>query len=434
MRRRSLILGSMRVARAYLIAVAPLIVLLALAAALAPTAAAVSVPSLSSANGALQPTTSPPAVSASLVALAPTPPMGWNPWYEFGCKVDEQLVEQTSQAIVSSGMAADGYRYVNLDDCWMANERAANGDLQADPETFPDGIPALASYVHGLGLKLGIYLDAGSQTCMERPGSASHFAEDAATVASWGVDFIKVDYCYTNLVPAEPVYAAMERAILAAGRPIVLSVADDGFDEPWTWGPGLASLWRTTNDYTAYGAQYGNWWEAVLKIAGINAGLYRYAQPGAWNDPDNLLVGTGLLTVPQERSQFSLWSMMAAPLLVDGDVRTMSRATASILMNREVIAVDQDPAGLQGVRIADSGGHQVWVRTLADGSHAVLFLNTDSQWSTLETSASRVGLGHQPYAVRDLWRHRSWTSSAATIRARVAPDDVVMLRVRPTAP
>ena len=359
--------------------------------------------------------------------------MGWNPWYEFGCNAGEQLVEQTAQALVASGMAADGYGYVNLDDCWMASERDVNDALQADPQNFPGGIAALASYIHGLGLKLGIYLDAGTQTCMERPGSAGHFAQDAATVGSWGVDFIKVDYCYTNLIPAQPVYAAMQQAIITAGRPIVLSVADDGFDRPWRWGPGLASLWRTTNDYTAYGAQFGDWWGAVLKIVDINAGLYRFAQPGAWNDPDVLLTGTGLLTIPQARSQFSLWSMMAAPLLVGGDVRAMSPATAAILTNREVIAVDQDPAGLQGVRLADRGGHQVWLRRLADGSHAVLFLNTGSRPATVAMSASRAGLAHQRYVVRNLWRHRAWTSSAATIRAEVAPDDVVVLRVRPAA-
>jgi alpha-galactosidase len=409
-------------------------IVLALGAALAPTATASGPAGVSTLASAAQPSSAPPAVSASLVALAPTPPMGWDPWYEFGCKVNQQLVEQTSQAMASTGMAADGYRYVNLDDCWMARTRDANGNLQADPETFPGGIAALASFVRGLGLKLGIYLDAGTQTCMERPGSASHFAQDAATVASWGVDFIKVDYCYTSFTPPQPLYAAMEQAIMATGRPIVLSVDDDGYDNPWLWGPGLATMWRTTNDYTAYGAQHGHWWDAVLKIADINSGLYREAQPGAWNDPDNLLVGTGLLTVPQERSQFSLWSMMAAPLIVDGDVRTMSRATASILMNREVIAVDQDPAGLQGVRIADRGGNQVWIRRLADGSYAVLFLNTGSRPATVEMSASRVVLAHQRYTVRDLWRHRSWTSSNAMIRATVEPDDVVMLRVAATAP
>jgi alpha-galactosidase len=351
----------------------------------------------------------------------------------FGCKANEQLIEQTAQAIVSSGMAAAGYRYVNLDDCWMAASRDSAGALQADPANFPDGIPALASYVHGLGLKLGIYLDAGTQTCMERAGSADHFAQDAATVASWGVDLIKVDYCYTNLVPAQPVYAQVQQAVLAAGRPIVLSVSDDGFDRPWLWGPGLASMWRTTNDYTAYGAQFGNWWAAVLKIADINAGLARFAQPGAWNDPDILLTGTGLLTTSQDRAQFSLWSVMAAPLLTDNDVRSMSPATAAILTNREVIAVDQDSAGRQGVRISNRGGHQVWLKRLANGSVAVLFLNTGPASARITASASRVGLpARRRYAVRDLWRHRSWTSSARTIGARVGSDDVVMLRLRPS--
>ncbi|HWC85305.1 MAG TPA: glycoside hydrolase family 27 protein [Solirubrobacteraceae bacterium] len=372
----------------------------------------------------------PPAVSASMVALAPTPPMGWNPWYAFACNANEDLIEETAQAIVSSGMAADGYRYVNIDDCWMAMQRDANSVLLADPQVFPDGLAAVASFVHGLGLKLGAYLDVGSQTCMQRPGSASHFAQDAATMASWNVDFLKVDYCYTNFSPPQPLYAAVEQAIADSGRPMVLSVSEDGFDRPWRWGPGIASLWRTTNDYTAYGAATGDWWAAVLKIVDINAGLYRFAQPGAWNDPDILLTGTGRLTVPQERSQFSLWSMMAAPLLVGGDLRTMSSATAAILTNREVIAVDQDRAGLQGRRLVDAGGHQVWLRTLADGSHAMLFFNTGTLPATLTFKASRLGLGHQRYTVRDLWRHRSWTSAAMTIKTQVRPDDVVMLRVR----
>lgn len=376
---------------------------------------------------------SPPA-SASMVALAPTPPMGWNPWYKFGCGINEQLVEQTAQAMVASGMAADGYRYVNLDDCWMAATRDANGNLQANPQDFPDGIAALAAYVHGLGLKLGIYLDAGTYTCMGLPGSANHYAQDAATIASWGVDYVKLDYCFTGLIPPGPVYASMHQALLAAGRPIVLSVADDGFGLPWQWGPGVASLWRTTNDYEAYGATSGNWWGAVQTMADLNSALARYAGPGAWNDPDMLLTGTGLLTTAQERSQFSLWSMMAAPLLVSTDLRTMTPATVSILTNREVIAVDQDPLGLQGVRIADRGPHQVWLRTLADGSRAVLFFNTGPRAAILEMSAARAGLAHAPYVVRDLWRHRSWVSSAATIRVTVAPDDVVMLRLRPDVP
>jgi len=380
-----------------------------------------------------QPMTNFPSANAALVALAPTPPMGWNPWYEFGCKINEHLVEQTARAIVSSGMAADGYKYVNLDDCWMAPQRDANGNLQANPTTFPDGIAALASYIHGLGLKLGIYLDAGQHTCMGFPGSGSHLAQDAATVASWGVDYIKLDYCATGSAPAERVYAAMHQVLLSIARPMVLSVSDDGIDKPWLWGAPIANLWRTTNDYTTFGAQSGHWWSAMLTVVDRNARLFRYAAPGAWNDPDMLLTGTGRLTVPQERSQFSLWSMMAAPLLVDGDLRTMSAATASIVMNREVIAVDQDSAGLQGVRIADSGTQQVWLRTLTGGSHAVLFFNTGQNVATMQMRASLAGLEHRRYAVRDLWRHRSWDSSAAIIRVSVRPDDVVMLRVQPAS-
>ena len=369
-----------------------------------------------------------------MVALAPTPPMGWNPWYRFGCSINEQIAEQTAQAMVASGMAADGYRYVNLDDCWMAPQRDASGNLQANPQAFPDAITGLASYVHGLGLKLGIYLDAGTHTCMGLPGSDAHIPQDAATVASWNVDFIKLDYCFTGLIPPQPVYLAMHQALATVGRPIVLSVADDGFGTPWQWGAGIGNLWRTTNDYTAYGARTGQWWKAVLAMVDRNARLYRYAQPGGWNDPDLLLTGTGLLTVPQDRSQFSLWSMMAAPLLVSTDLRAMSPATASILTNREVIAVDQDPAGRQGVRIVNRGTRQVWLRTLADGSRALLFFNAGSRAAKLELSASRAGFAaRKRYRVRSLWRHQSWVSSSPTIRVSVGPYDVVMLRLSAAA-
>lgn len=398
--------------------------------AAAPTAAA---PGGASLPVVPQPLSTLPPASAAMVALAPTPPMGWNPWYKFGCGVSEQLVEQTAQAMVTSGMAADGYRYVNLDDCWMAPQRDASGSLQADPQKFPDGIAALATFVHGLGLKLGIYLDAGTQTCMGLPGSGSHFGQDAATIASWGVDYLKLDYCFTSFAPPEQLYSAMQQALAATGRPIVLSVSDDGFGLPWQWGAGIGNLWRTTNDYQAYGATTGNWWGALQEMVNINAGLFRYAQPGAWNDPDMLLTGTGLLSVPQERAQFSLWSMMAAPLLVSTDIRTLSPATASILTNRDVIAVDQDPAGRQGTRIVDRGAHQVWLRTLADGSHAVLFFNAGSRPATMQLSASRAGVTATRYRVRDLWRHRTWVSSAAKLDTTVAPNDVVMLRVWPSA-
>jgi alpha-galactosidase len=355
--------------------------------------------------------------------------MGWNPWYRFGCSVTESLARQTADAMVSTGMAAAGYKYLNLDDCWMALQRDATGTLQADAERFPSGIAALASYAHASGLALGLYLDAGSATCMQMPGSGGHYGQDAATVAAWGVDYIKLDFCNTGLPPPQPLYADMHLALLDVGRPIILSVCEWGIGAPWQWAPGIASLWRTAGDYGRYGAP-ANWWRAVLKVVDLNAGLARYAHPGAWNDPDILLLGTGVLTPEQERSQLSLWSMMAAPLLVGGDIRSLQPSTLAVLLNREVIAVDQDPAGRQGVRIARRGTHQVWSRELADGSRALLLFNEGGRPAPLVADARRIGLPRAPrYLVRDLYAHRSWLTRGP-IRLPVAGGDAVMLRVR----
>jgi alpha-galactosidase len=355
--------------------------------------------------------------------------MGWNPWYHFGCSVTESLARETAQAIASNGMAAAGYKYLNLDDCWMALQRDETGGLQADAEKFPSGIASLASYAHSLGLALGVYLDAGSATCMLLAGSGGRFARDAATLAAWGVDYVKLDFCNTGLPPPQPLYSDMHLALLDVGRPIVLSASEWGIAAPWQWAPGIASLWRTTGDYTWYGAP-ANWWGAVLKIVDLNARLARYSRPGGWNDPDILLLGTGVLTPEQERSQFSLWSIMAAPLLVGGDIRSLQPSTLAIILNREVIAVDQDPAGIQGVRIAQRGDHQVWSRQLRDGSRALLLFNAGGRAAWLVADASRIGLARAPrYLVRDLYAHRSWFTRGP-IRVSVGGGDVAMLRIR----
>jgi alpha-galactosidase len=358
--------------------------------------------------------------------------MGWNPWYEFRCGVNEKLVQQTAQAIVSGGYRDAGYDYVNLDDCWMALQRSPDGELQADPARFPHGISALAAYVHGLKLKLGVYIDAGTATCQGLPGSAGHLSQDAVTLASWGVDFVKVDFCNTGLPPPEPVYSEVYGAFAAVARPIVLSVCEWGFEQPWQWAAPYATMWRTTDDYTRYGAPV-DYWHALLHVVDVNAGLARFAHPGAWNDPDMLLAGTGLLTASQERAQVSLWAMMAAPLLIDADLTAIPAESAATLTDPEVIAVDQDPAGMQGVRIT-GGRHQVWVRRLRDGSRAVLLFNAGSDPTTMTLDPRRVGLPRRHlYLLRDLWAHRTWFASRP-VSLEVAPGDVEMLRVRTVLP
>jgi alpha-galactosidase len=282
--------------------------------------------------------------------------------------------------------------------------------------------------VHARGLKLGIYLDAGPATCAGFPGSAGHFSQDAHTVASWGVDLVKLDYCRARPAPAKPIYASFAAALAQSGRRILLNMCVWGYDSPWQWGAGVASTWRTTGDYMAYGAPR-NYWKAIVKILDLNADLAPYARPGAFNDPNEMLIGTKLLTMPEERSQLSLWSIMAAPLIAGGDLSTAAPATRQILTNREVIAIDQDPAGIQGTRIAIRAGHQAWLRRLSNGDRALLLLNTGARPAIIEAPATELGLAdNQTYVARDLWAHRSRTIRGA-IKALLGPHSVAMFRI-----
>ncbi|HEV2348183.1 MAG TPA: glycoside hydrolase family 27 protein, partial [Actinocrinis sp.] len=309
---------------------------LAAASAAAVTAAVVPVVLLSS---------SAPARALSN-GLALTPPMGWNDWNAFGCNVSESLVEQTAQYMVTSGMKAAGYQYVNIDDCWMTSSRDASGNLVADPNKFPDGMKAVADYVHGLGLKLGLYEEAGTATCAGFPGSLGHETQDANLFASWGVDYLKYDNCNGGSEPTQQRYDAMRDALAATGRPILFALCEWGVDSVWTWGAQTGNMWRTTSDISA---NFGS----MLSIFHSNVALAQYAGPGGWNDPDMLEVGNGM-SATEDQSEFSLWSQMAAPLLAGTDLRNASAATMAIYLNKDVIAVDQDPLGRQGVEVSST--------------------------------------------------------------------------------
>src|SRR2546430_2685109 len=280
--------------------------------------------------------------------LARTPPMGWNDWNAFGCNVSESLVQATADAMVSSGMKAAGYQYVNIDDCWMASARNASGHLVPDPNKFPHGISGVAAYVHGKGLKLGIYESAGTATCAGFPGSLNHERVDAADFAAWGVDYLKYDNCNNQGVDYQTRYNAMRDALAATGRPIVYSLCEWGLENVWTWGAGTGNLWRTTGDIQA---SFGS----MLSIFHSNVGLAPYAGPGGWNDPDMLEVGNGM-SFTENRAEFSLWAEMAAPLISGTDLRSASQATLSLYLNSDVIAVDQDSLGRQGTQGSSSGG------------------------------------------------------------------------------
>ena len=335
---------------------------------------------------------------AAPIGAARTPPLGWNSWNGFGCAVSDALIRQTADAIVASGMRAAGYRYVTIDDCWMASRRDARGRLVPDPKKFPHGMKALADYVHGKGLKLGIYSSAGTKTCAGYPASLGHEATDARSFAAWGVDYLKYDNCYAAGRPATERYEAMAEALRATGRPIVLSLCEWGENQPWSgWGAQVGgSLWRDTGDAT-------DTWASVLSILDQQVGLDRYSGPSAWNDPDMLEVGNGGMSQTEYQAQFSLWALLNAPLIAGNDARTMSAATRAILTNPEVLAVDQDWAGRQGHLVRDDGDTEVWAKPMSDGSVAVVLLNRASVSRPVSASPAEIGLRSRTVRVQDLW-------------------------------
>jgi alpha-galactosidase len=345
--------------------------------------------------------------------LARTPQMGWNDWNTFGCNVSDGLIRQTADVMVSSGMAAAGYTYVNIDDCWSTRNRNSNGDLVPDPQKFPNGIKAVADYVHSKGLKLGIYSSAGTTTCAGYPASLGHERQDAALWASWGIDYLKYDNCGDHQGKnGQQRYAAMRDALAATGRPILFSLCNWGQESVWTWGMQTGNSWRTTGDIQAN-------FSSVMGILDQQVGLDAYSGPGGWNDPDMLEVGNGSLSGTEGRAHFSLWALLNAPLIAGNDIRSMSAETRSILTNTEVIAVNQDWGGRQGHKISDNGNLEVWRKPMSDGSVAVVLLNRGGGTATVSTTTSALGLGPaSSYSVRDLWAHTT-SSSSGTISASV---------------
>lgn len=317
------------------------------------------------------------AQAAKYEELAQTPPMGWNSWNTFACDINEQLIREMADAMVESGMRDAGYVYLNLDDCWHG-ERDELGFIQPDPERFPSGMKALADYVHGKGLKFGIYSDAGDKTCGGRPGSNGHEYQDALQYAKWGVDYLKYDWCSTELLNAPGAYRTMRDALRKAGRPTVLSICEWGDNDPWLWGAEMGHLWRTTGDIINCWdceVDHGTWssW-GILRILDMQEGLRKYAGPGHWNDPDMMEVGNGM-SGDEDRGHFSLWAMLAAPLIAGNDLRSMSAETRDILTNRDVIAINQDPLGVQAFRYRVADDLEFFFKPLADKGWGFLVLN-----------------------------------------------------------
>ncbi len=368
--------------------------------------------------------------------LALTPPMGWYPWNEFGEEPqNEKLIKETADALVSSGLKEAGYVYMGPDE-GICFGRDASGKLTTNFARYPGGLRGLGDYIHRKGLKYALYTDAGTRTCSKAmPGTRDHEFEDLATFAEWRADYLKIDWCNTEGQNVEKTYAKLHDAQRAAGRPTVLSLCSWGVGEPWKWGAGVGNLWRTTGDICAPGKAD---WNNALKIAAANESLYAAAGPGHWNDPDMMIVGMDGLSEAQNRSFFSLWCMMASPLIAGNDLRKMTPSTIQILTNLEAIAIDQDPLGIQGRIVRREGKVEIWAgKPLFDGSQAVLLFNQGTSPASVKLSWSDIGVPESAALyVRDLWTHQTTGPHTGGVSGTVGPDDVALLRVSraPTFP
>lgn len=376
--------------------------------------------------------------------LALTPPMGWNSWNKFGCNINEEIIKKMADAMVESGMKDAGYQYIIIDDCWQG-QRDSLGFIQPDPERFPSGMKALADYIHSKGLKFGIYSDAGWNTCGGRPGSRGYEFQDAKKYAEWGVDYLKYDWCYTEGLNAEGAYLTMRNALYAAKRPIVFSICEWGNNKPWLWAKNIGHLWRTTGDITACFdcvVDHGTWksW-GVMQILDMQKGLRTYAGPDHWNDPDMLEVGNGM-TANEDRAHFSMWCMLAAPLIAGNDLSNMTNETKEILTNKEVIAVNQDSLGIQGFKYFEKDGLEIWFKPLMNDNWAVCFLNRSTksielnfQWNNYIVIDSvfnkEANFKTNKYQIRDLWLKKEIGTTEKNFQAIIPSHDVIMLRLKP---
>jgi len=339
------------------------------------------------------------AVEALDNGLGLTPQMGWNSWNHFACGINETLILETMDAIVNSGFRDAGYVYVNLDDCWQLSRDETTHQIIPDMNAFPHGIKYLADEAHKRGLRLGLYSDAGTMTCQRRPGSIHYEEIDAQTYADWGIDYLKYDNCYHDTPKYRERYEAMRDALNKTGHPIFYSICEWGIDHIEEWGPDTGNSWRTTMDIS-------DRWASMITIIEANDKLAKYSHPGAWNDPDMLEIGNGGMTYDQYRAHMSLWCIAKAPLIVGCDIRNLTAETRDLLLNKEVIAINQDPLGYQGRRVFTDDATSVWAGDLADGSKAVVLLNIDDKSHAVTAKWSDIGLPEDTKAtVRDLWEH-----------------------------
>jgi alpha-galactosidase len=387
--------------------------------------------------------------------LAMTPPMGWNSWNRFECEINEQVVRNAADAMVSSGMKDAGYEYIVIDDCWQVS-RDKHGFIQADLQKFPSGIKALADYIHSKGLKFGIYSCAGRKTCANRPGSRGYEFQDAISYANFGVDFLKLDWCNSDGQNAVESYSLMRDALYAAGRPVVFSLCEWGLSKPWEWATNVGHLWRTTgdirNNWNIPDAKEGKCWAGGVVInLDMQQGLEKYAGPGHWNDPDMLQVGNGALTESESRAHFALWCMLAAPLFAGNDLPNMTETTRDLLTNAELIAIDQDPLGKQGFKIKDYGELEVYCKPLKNDELAICIfnrfnhsVNVEMDWKTFQVTAIGEGKAMQlalnidrkdirlegVYSIRDIFAKKETGTTAQVLKCEISSHDVTVFRLK----
>jgi len=375
--------------------------------------------------------------------LGKTPQMGWNSWNTFACDINEKMIRDMADTLVNTGMRDAGYNYINIDDCWHG-QRDKNGFIQADKTHFPSGIKALADYVHSKGLRIGIYSDAGGKTCGGRPGSRGHEYQDAITYASWGIDYVKYDWCDTKDINPKAAYTTMRDAIRSAGRPMLFSICEWGDNKPWEWATDIGHSWRTTGDIDpCWNCEHshGSWssW-GVLRILDKQEGLRKYAGPGHWNDMDMMEVGNGM-TEAEDRAHFSLWAIMASPLITGNDLRSMSDTTRKILTNKEMIAINQDLLGIQAMKWIDDGDVEIFIKPLDKGDYAVLFLNRadveknyvhDWVFNEMKDDISK----HEIHFDKEFFNWKNiWTGTTGDTKGKlnltIPAHDVVVLRLIP---
>ncbi|SFU47378.1 alpha-galactosidase [Pustulibacterium marinum] len=375
--------------------------------------------------------------------LANTPPMGWNSWNTFATDINEDLVKGIADKFVELGLKDAGYEYIVLDDGWMTKERDPNGNLVADPEKFPSGMKALVDYVHSKGLKFGLYNCAGNKTCAGYPGSRGHQYQDARLYASWGVDFLKYDWCDTSELNAQESYFTMRDALYKAGRPVLFSICEWGDNKPWEWAKDVGHMWRITGDIiNCWDCEvgHGSWSSSgIWKIIEMrkNEKTRQVAGPGHWNDYDMMEVGNGM-TAAEDRSHFAMWSILNSPLMMGNDVRSMSKETLNTLTNSEVIDVNKDGLGIPGFRFSNEDNIEIWVKPMENEGWAIAFINKNDTVAQIDFDWGKHPIGddvsqqfmqveNNTFTIRDLFGHKNIGTTKKSLKASIGVHDVLMI-------